>query len=80
MALKIDLVQGKFFNYSQVYVDDGYCFYDIDEPEDVRSYMTTITTPITDLLELKRKYIVVQGHADQLNTEAHETIGESVEV
>jgi hypothetical protein len=39
--------------------------------------MTNIFTPITDEAELKRKYIVVQGNADQLNEELRNTYSET---
>ena len=60
-------IQGKFNKYTQLTSLNGYCFYDIDETE--RSYLTSITTPITDEVELERKYVVVLGNADKLNEE-----------
>lgn len=71
MELKIKLVQGTFINFAKLSVDDGYCFYDVDEPETERSYMTDLTTPVINMLELRRKYIVVAGDADKLNEEVH---------
>lgn len=72
MELKIDLVQGRFINFAKVSVDDGFCFYDIDESETERSYMTDLTTPVTDEAELRRKYVVVEGDAEKLNEELEE--------
>ena len=64
--IKIE-IEGKFTQYIQLTADYGYCFYDVDDEE--RYYMTSIATPITDIAELKRKYIVVSGSAEALNEE-----------
>lgn len=61
-------IQGKFKKYTELKSVNGYCFYDIDDPE--RTYMTSILTPITDTIELERKYVVVRGNAEQLNEES----------
>jgi hypothetical protein len=52
----------------------GYCFYDVDDEQ--RQYMTSISTPIMDEIELARKYIVVQGDAEKLNEELEKEIVE----
>ena len=62
--IKIEIL-GKFTKYAELTADYGYCFYDIDDEE--RHYMTKITTPITDIAELKRKYIIVYGDSSVLN-------------
>lgn len=67
MDLIINIINGKFNNYAKVRVPFGYCFYDIDSKE--RQYFDSIITPITDEIELKRKFVVVQGNADKLNKE-----------
>lgn len=59
------LIKGKFVDYTQLTAQNGYCFYDVDD--EYRNYMTSITTPITDEVELERKYIEVVGNADELN-------------
>ena len=65
----IENIKGRFVDYTKLSAKQGYCFYDIDEAEDKRNYMTSITTPITDRQELERKYIAVQGNAEELNAE-----------
>ena len=60
-------IQGRFNKYTELKSMQGYCFYDVDDEQ--RQYMTSILTPITDEIELERKYIVVQGNADYLNEE-----------
>lgn len=67
--IKIEIL-GKFTKYAELTAEQGYCFYDIDDEQ--RYYMISIATPITDIEELKRKYIVVQGDADELNEEKEE--------
>ena len=67
MDLIINIINGRFYTYAKVWVADGYCFYDIDDEQ--RQYMNSITTPITDETELKRKYVVVQGDMEKLNEE-----------
>ena len=64
--VKITL-KGKYSLYAELVADYGYCFYDADDEQ--RQYMTSISTPITDINELNRKYIVVQGDAEKLNAE-----------
>lgn len=65
--IKIE-IKGKFTKYAELTAEKGYCFYDIDNEE--RYFMTNISTPITDMAELIRKYIVVFGNANRLNEEA----------
>ena len=60
-------IQGKFKNYTELRAEQGYCFYDVDETDDARIYLNYILTPITDELELSRKFKVVYGNADELN-------------
>ena len=67
-------VGGVVHYYSELYSADGYCFYDVDDvyyddegnvipDEDVlpsqRIYARNITTPITDVEELRAKFISV---------------------
>ena len=68
LGIKTEIIQGKTINYAQLTALSGYCFYDIDAIEE-KAYMTKLTTPITDINELERKYVVVQGNADLLNQE-----------
>lgn len=68
-------IQGKFNNYTELTSLQGYCFYDADNTS--KHYMTNIFTPITDEAELERKYIVVQGNADQLNEELQNAYSET---
>lgn len=60
-------LKGKFTKYAELTAEQGYCFYDVDEEE--RQYLEKIFTPITDTQELARKYVVVEGSAEQLNEE-----------
>ena len=62
--IKIE-IKGNIHKYSYLVADYGYCFYDADDEQ--RYYMTSISTPMLDLSELARKYIVVQGNAERLN-------------
>lgn len=66
----IESIKGNFCDYSKITALAGYCFYDKDEEE--RNYLTSITTPIIDLLEIERKYVVVQGDAEELNAKLEE--------
>jgi hypothetical protein len=67
--VEIELL-GKFTKYAVLVAEQGYCFYDVDDEQ--RYYMTKITTPITDIEELKRKYVVIYGNAEKLNEENEE--------
>lgn len=67
--IKIE-IKGKFTKYAELIAEQGYCFYDVDDEQ--RYYMTSIATPIIDIEELKRKYIVVIGDADYLNIQLQE--------
>ena len=60
-------IMGNIHKYSYLEVEQGYCFYDVDDEQ--RQYMNSISTPIIDETELARKYIVVLGNADKLNKE-----------
>lgn len=62
--IKIE-IKGKFTKYAELTAETGYCFYDVDDEQ--RYYMTSIATPITDIEELKRKYVVIYGDAEKLN-------------
>ena len=69
LGIKTDIIQGKTINYAQLTALTGYCFYDVDATEEEKSYMTNLTTPIADINELERKYVVVQGNVEELNAE-----------
>lgn len=60
-------IQGRFNKYTELKSLQGYCFYDADEEQ--RQYITSILTPLTDEVELERKYVVVFGDAEKLNEE-----------
>lgn len=66
-GIRIENIKGRFVDFIKLTAESGFCFYDKDEEE--RNYLTSITTPITDKQELERKYIVVQGNAQDLNFE-----------
>ena len=78
-GIKIKVIKGTIVDYKILTAETGFCFYDGDEPENERNYLTEITTPITDAKELERKYIVVQGNAEELNAELKEEILRRVE-
>lgn len=78
LGIKTEIIQGKTINYAQLTALIGYCFYDIDATEEEKAYMTKLTTPITDINELERKYVVVQGNADLLNQELEKLREEKV--
>ena len=61
------LINGRFVNYFQLTIQNGYCFYDVDA--DDRHYMTSITIPLMSDAEIERRFVVVQGNADKLNEE-----------
>jgi hypothetical protein len=67
-------IQGKYINYVEITALPNYCFYDIDNPN---YYMTKIATPNTNIEELAKKYIVVEGDADKLNEELQNTYSET---
>lgn len=58
-------IQGKFNKYAVLTAKNGYCFYDVNEEQ--RNYTTQVFTPVVDVAELEKTYIVVQGDADALN-------------
>ena len=60
-------IKGKFNQYAVLTAESGYCFYNVTEEE--RNYTTQIFTPVVDIAELEKTYIVVQGSADKLNEE-----------
>lgn len=60
-------IKGNIHKYSYLEAEQGYCFYDVDD--EVRNYMTSISTSILDETELARKYVVIQGDAEKLNEE-----------
>ena len=62
--IKIEIL-GKYTKHAVLTADPGYCFYDSDEEE--IQYTEKLFTPITDLVEITRKYIVVEGSAEELN-------------
>lgn len=59
-------IQGKFNQYAVLTAEDGYCFYDTTEE---LNYLIQVFTPIIDIAELERTYVVVYGDADKLNRE-----------
>lgn len=63
-------IKGKYSLYAEIVADYGYCFYDVDDEQ--RYYMTYIATPITDIAELQRKYVVVFGNVEELNKEVED--------
>ena len=67
MQLIIEEIIGVFRNYCKVYAPNGYCFYDIDDEEERRNYMTEITTPLINRDEIEKKFILVEGDVDLLN-------------
>lgn len=69
LGIKRDIIQGKKIQYAQLTALTGYCFYDVDATEEEKTYMTKLTTPITDYNELERKYVSVYGNVDLLNKE-----------
>lgn len=74
MKLIITTIQGKFRNFTEVRSPQGYCFYDVDEAE--RHYTEYIATPILDRAELERKFVLVEGNADELNEELQKKVEE----
>jgi hypothetical protein len=62
--IKIEIL-GKFTKYAKLTAEQGYCFYDVEDEE--KYYTTSTATPITDIEELKRKYVIIYGDADKLN-------------
>ena len=58
-------IKGRFNKYAILTAEQGYCFYEVNEEQ--RSYLTQIFTPVVDIDELEKTYIVVQGYADVLN-------------
>lgn len=67
MELIKNFINGKFRTYTEVRSPQGYCFYDVDESE--RIYTEYIATPIVDEKELERKFVLVEGNANELNEE-----------
>ena len=67
MELIKNFINGKFRTYTEVRSPQGYCFYDVDE--EVRNYIEYIATPIVDEKELERKFVLVEGNAEELNEE-----------
>lgn len=70
-------IKGKFNQYAVLTAEQGWCFYDANE--EYRNYMIQTFTPITDLAELEKTYIVVQGNADVLNEELRGETEEPIE-
>lgn len=58
-------IKGKYTKHAEITAEQGYCFYDVNNEE--RVYFEKIFTPITDMVEIERKYIVVEGNAEELN-------------
>lgn len=74
--IKIEIL-GNIHKYTELTAEQGYCFYDVDDEQPY--YMTSISTPILDETELARKYIVVQGDADQMNEQYISTLDQQTE-
>ena len=72
MELNIKIINGRFKNYAEVRSPQGYCFYDIDAEE--KNYLEKIFTPISDKRELERKFVLVEGNADELNEELSKSV------
>lgn len=70
MELNIKLINGKFRDYTEVRVANGYSFYDVDAEE--LNYLEYIATPIVDEQEIRRKFVVVKGNAEELNEKLQE--------
>lgn len=70
MELIITRINGKFRDYNEIKVPDGYCFY--DKHEEIPQYITYMATPILDEQELRNRLVVVEGDADILNKEIEE--------
>lgn len=64
----IENIKGRFVDYTKLTAESGFCFYDKDQAEEERNYLTSITTPLTDTQELKNKFCVVQGSSEYLNS------------
>lgn len=60
-------IKGKFNQYAVLTAEQGYCFYDVNEEE--HNYTEQMFTPVVDIEELEKTYVVVQGSADKLNEE-----------
>ena len=73
LGIRREIIHGKFINYAQLTALDGYCFYDVDATEEEKTYMTKLTTSITDINELERKYVAIYGDAELLNAELEKT-------
>ena len=67
MELIITTIQGRFKDYTEIRSPQRYCFYDVDATE--INYIEYIGTPILDKAELERKFVLVEGNADELNEE-----------
>lgn len=72
MELDIKIIKGKFNDFAEVRSPLGYCFYDIDAEE--KNYLEKIFTPISDKRELERKFVLVEGNADELNEELSKSV------
>lgn len=67
MNITFKEINGKFINYSEVFADNGYCFYNKNDTEEERTYLTHITSPLKTIEEFNNEYVVIQGNADELN-------------
>ena len=63
--MKKEIIQGKVISFLRLTAEQEHCFYDIED--DDRNYMTSIDTPLMSDEEIARRYIEVQGNADDLN-------------
>lgn len=67
--LNLEIIIGKTLNYSRVYSDKEYCFYEKDASFETKQYFTELKTNITDVIKLSKMYNVVEGDCDKLNEE-----------
>lgn len=75
--MKKEIIQGKVISFLRLTAEQEHCFYDIED--DNRNYMTSIDTPLISDEEIERKYIPVQGNADELNNTKIEEYNEQVD-
>ena len=78
-GIKMQIIVGRFRNYTELIADDGYCFYDKDASETDLQYHTNLKTPENDVLKLKEKYVAILGNADVLNQELAEKMQAEME-
>lgn len=72
--LNLEIILGKTLNYSRVYSDKEYCFYEKDASFETKQYFTEIKTNVTDIMKLSEMYVVIKGDCEKLNNEHQEEI------